>query len=93
VFGQQVIFQYDNLDYYGCILGKVVINGQDVNLRRVHDGLAWHYKYYQSDQSPADREAYSETEIGATRARAGLMGRRISNTARGLAQRRTIGHG
>ena len=46
--------------------------GQDANLAQVRAGLGWHYKYYQSDQSPADREAYSAAKTSAKLAKAGL---------------------
>ena len=72
VFGKQVTVQYDEQDRYGRTLGKVLVNGQDVNLKQVQDGLAWYYKYYQSDQAPVDRVAYSMAEIQARQARLGL---------------------
>lgn len=72
VFGKQVTIEYDDQDRYSRTLGKVLINGRDVNLAQVKDGLAWHYTYYQSDQSPADRIAYSRAEIQARQARLGL---------------------
>jgi hypothetical protein len=28
-------------------------------------GTSWHYKLYQNEQAPADRELYSKMEIGA----------------------------
>ncbi len=62
VFGKRVTVQYDEQDRYGRSLGKVLLIGQDANLAQVRAGLAWHYKYYQSDQSPTDREAYSAAE-------------------------------
>ncbi|HKF94339.1 MAG TPA: thermonuclease family protein, partial [Gammaproteobacteria bacterium] len=59
VFGKQVIVQYNDLDRCSRVFGKVIVNGQDAKLRQVQAGLAWHYKYYQSGQSPSDRQAYS----------------------------------
>jgi hypothetical protein len=72
VFGKQVIVQYNDLDRCSRVFGKVIVNGQDAKLRQVSAGLAWHYKYYQSDHSPADRQAYSTAEIQARKAKLGL---------------------
>jgi hypothetical protein len=34
--------------------------------------MAWHYKYYENEQSPADRRLYAEAEREAREARRGL---------------------
>jgi len=72
VFGRQVTIDYDEQDQYGRTLGKVFVNGQDINLQQVQAGMAWHYKAYQSDQAPADREQYAAAEITARKASLGL---------------------
>lgn len=64
-FGKTVTVDYDAQDRYGRTLGKVLVNGQDANLQQVQAGYAWHYKYYQSDQSTADRMTYSMAELSA----------------------------
>ena len=52
VFGRQVIVEYYKHDTYGHILGKVLLlDGLDVNLEQIKDGMAWHYKEYEADQS------------------------------------------
>ncbi len=51
------------------MLGKVLADGRDVNLEQVK---AWHYKYYQDEQSPADRQLYADAETEARSARRGL---------------------
>ena len=38
-------------DRYGRIIGKLIKDGQDINLLQIKDGFAWHYKYYEKDQS------------------------------------------
>ena len=43
-----------------------------MNLEQVEAGLAWHYKYYQREQSPSDRVKYSDAEREARRLRVGL---------------------
>jgi endonuclease YncB( thermonuclease family) len=72
VFGKQVTVEYQDKDRYGRTLGKILSNGQDINLEQIEDGFAWHYKHYQSDQSLADREAYAKVEIDARKAGRGL---------------------
>ena len=51
--------------YYGRILGKVLLNEEGMNLEQLRAGLAWHYKKYQKEQSPEDRELLSNAETEA----------------------------
>ncbi len=46
-------------DKYGRTLGRIEVEGQDVNRQMVADGLAWHYKRYSKaeDLAAAEREA------------------------------------
>jgi endonuclease YncB( thermonuclease family) len=46
VFGKEVAVEWHKRDRYKRILGKVVLDGQDVNLAQIRAGLAWHYKQY-----------------------------------------------
>jgi endonuclease YncB( thermonuclease family) len=72
VFDRQVVVEYEKTDRYGRTLGKVLAGGRDVNLEQVKAGLAWHYKYYQDEQSSADRRLYADAETEARSARRGL---------------------
>ena len=72
VAGKFVVVEYDKRDRYKRILGKVLLSNEDMNLEQVRAGLAWHYKKYQMEQTPADRELYSQAEIKAKEARRGL---------------------
>lgn len=72
VFDGQVVVEYEKTDRYGRTLGKVLASGHDVNLEQVKAGLAWHYKYYQNEQSPDDRRLYAAAETEARSARRGL---------------------
>jgi endonuclease YncB( thermonuclease family) len=72
VFDKKVVVEYQKTDRYGRTLGKVIAEGRDVNLLQVKAGLAWHYKYYQDEQSPADRRLYADAEAEARSARRGL---------------------
>lgn len=50
------------LDRYGRVIGKVLVNGQDVNLEQVRRGCGWHYKKYQQEQNSIDQIEYSKSE-------------------------------
>lgn len=71
-FHQEVQVEYEKRDKYGRLVGKVVLDSADVNLMMVSSGLAWHYKYYESEQSAADRQLYSSEEARARREGVGL---------------------
>jgi len=44
-----------NTTVYQRIPGKVLLDGEDMNLEQIEAGLAWHYKYHQREQRAADR--------------------------------------
>lgn len=62
VFSKTVTIEYEKMDRYQRQVGKVLVNGTDANLAQVANGMAWHYKKYQSEQSPEDRHEYSAAE-------------------------------
>jgi endonuclease YncB( thermonuclease family) len=70
--GKVVIVEYHKRDKYGRLVGKVLVSGADVNLEQVRRGLAWHYREYANEQTPADRTAYGVTEFAARTAGRGL---------------------
>ena len=72
VAGQSVAVEWFKVDKYGRKLGKVLLAGLDCNLVQVKSGLAWHYKQYQREQSPADQQSYAAAEIEARAAKLGL---------------------
>ncbi len=72
VFGRSVKVEWQKLDRYERIVGKVLVNDQDANLEQVRRGLAWHYKKYEREQEPLDRAAYSQAEIEARMGNRGL---------------------
>lgn len=59
VFGKTVTVQWFRRDRYKRILGKVMMEDQDINLEQIRAGFAWHG--YQRYQLPADRPVYAET--------------------------------
>ena len=72
VFGKTVTVQSKGTDRYGRTLGVISVGGTNVNQRMVAAGWAWHYKQYQREQSPADRQSYAAAEVEARAAKLGL---------------------
>ena len=72
VAGKHVVVEYDKLDRYKRVIGKIVLSGKDLNLEQITSGMAWHYKKYQGEQSQSDRMKYSEAESEARHAKRGL---------------------
>ncbi len=72
VEGQWVQVHYDKSDRYGRLVGKIELDGRDINLEQLRRGLAWHYKQYQNEQSVSDRQIYAQTEAQAQKAQRGL---------------------
>ena len=70
--GRNVAVEYDKRDRYGRIIGKILRDGQDMNLQQIKDGFAWHYKRYQNEQSSIDRVLYSAAEDQARARKIGL---------------------
>lgn len=71
-FGKPVIVVWQEKDRYGRTVGKVIVNGVEANLKMVDAGVAWHYKQYAKEQSPADRASYSRAEEEARAKGVGL---------------------
>lgn len=59
-------------DRYGREVGKVWLDGEDVNLALVRAGLAWHYRAYAREQAVQDRLGYARAEQEAREERRGL---------------------
>jgi endonuclease YncB( thermonuclease family) len=72
IFDREVTVEYEKTDQYGRIVGKILLDGKDINLEQVKAGMAWHYKEYQREQSAVDREMYARAEDEARSARRGL---------------------
>jgi endonuclease YncB( thermonuclease family) len=65
VFGKSVEVEWSKQDRYGRIVGKIKLNGVDINLEQIKRGMAWHYKQYLKEQSPEERVAYAQSESQA----------------------------
>jgi endonuclease YncB( thermonuclease family) len=72
VFGKSVDVEWDKQDRYGRTVGKIMLGGLDICLEQVKRGMAWHYKQYQNEQSPEDRDAYAKSESQAQDRKMGL---------------------
>jgi len=72
VFDKTVNVETSKRDRYGRQIGKVLVNGRDVNLVQVERGMAWFYRQYQRDQSPNDRKLYEAAEDAAKAGKRGL---------------------
>ena len=72
ISGKEVTVSYQKTDQYGRLVGKILFDGRDINLEQVKAGMAWHYKEYQREQTPEDRELYARSEDEAHAARRGL---------------------
>jgi endonuclease YncB( thermonuclease family) len=72
IYQKEVTVEYKKKDRYQRILGKVILNKQDICLAMISDGMAWHYKDYEKEQSKTDRDLYSQAEVKAREAKRGL---------------------
>jgi endonuclease YncB( thermonuclease family) len=70
VFSKTVTVKTNKRDRYGRVLGKVLINGIDINKEQIRRGMAWHG--YLRDQAVADRIAYANIEKEARKKQRGL---------------------
>jgi|LakMenE01Jun11ns_1017448.scaffolds.fasta_scaffold9913871_4 endonuclease YncB( thermonuclease family) len=46
VFGKDVVVIAKTRDKYGRTVGHVMVDGRDVNLEMLEEGMAWHYEKY-----------------------------------------------
>jgi endonuclease YncB( thermonuclease family) len=72
VYNRQVTVIWQKYDRYGRTVGVVLVDGHDVNLEQVLAGMAWWYRQYARDQSPAERRLYETAENDARTAKRGL---------------------
>jgi endonuclease YncB( thermonuclease family)/methylphosphotriester-DNA--protein-cysteine methyltransferase len=63
---------WSKVDKYRRTVGKVLLDGRDVNIEQIKAGLAWHYKKYADEQPPEDRITYAAAETEARAAKRGL---------------------
>ena len=63
---------WQRTDKYGRLLGTLYAGSTDCNLRQIKHGFAWHYKFYQDQQTPQARLAYSQAHQQARQQKLGL---------------------
>jgi endonuclease YncB( thermonuclease family) len=71
-FSKDAMVEGGEIDRYGRLVGKVIVQGVDCNKRQIDLGLAWHYKQYQKEQTSSDRQRYAQVEEAARALRVGL---------------------
>lgn len=72
VFEKEVTVHASKLDKYGRTVGQIFLGDQDICLRQIKDGMAWHYAKYQDEQSETDRKLYADAEVKARKTKFGL---------------------
>ena len=72
IAGEEVTVAWLKRDRYRRIVGEVSLNGRDICLEQIKSGMAWHYKYYQSEQTPEARKLYADAEVEAKTSKRGL---------------------
>ena len=72
IYQREVTVEYKKKDRYQRILGKVILDKQDICLAMISNGMAWHYKDYEKEQSKIDRDLYSQAELNARNEKRGL---------------------
>jgi endonuclease YncB( thermonuclease family) len=73
LFGKAVNLDCGKEESYGRLVCKILLpGGEDVCLTQIKAGLAWHYKQFENEQTPADRKAYAAAEDAAREQKIGL---------------------
>src|SRR5262245_49872803 len=65
VFGKTVTVASSKTGRYGCIVGKVMLNGKDINLEQIRRGCAWFYRKDADEMSRIDAKMYELAETDA----------------------------
>jgi endonuclease YncB( thermonuclease family) len=72
VFQKPVEARCHKKDRYGREVCAVFVSLRDVGLEQIRQGMAWHYKEYQHEQTTQDRLVYRDEEEKAKVRRVGL---------------------
>ena len=72
VFDKVILVETSRNDKYGRAIGKVILDGQDINLKQIQSGGAWVYRAYLKELSKEDRVFYLEAEAQSKAIAAGL---------------------
>jgi endonuclease YncB( thermonuclease family) len=72
VFGKDVELRPHAIDRYGRSVAMVFVDGRDVGLELIKQGLAWAYEHYLPEASPEIQAQYTAAETAARVSRRGL---------------------
>ena len=72
VFGKEVELHPHAIDRYGRTVAMVFVDGRDVGLELIKEGLAWAYDHYLPEASPEIQAQYPAAETAARVSRLGL---------------------
>ena len=72
VFGKTITVTSSKTDRYGRLLGKVTLEGKNVNYVQVMNGWAWFYRDYARELCTEDAKNYEQAEKMARSQRRGL---------------------
>lgn len=72
VLDKAVLVETSKSDKFGRVVGRVILDGQDINLKQVQSGMAWVYREYLRELSKEDRVVYIEAETQSKTSDAGL---------------------
>lgn len=72
VAGRTVIVETTKKDRYGRSVGKILVNGRDINIEQIRRGMAWFYRHYERELSASDQQSYDRAEVEAKDYRRGL---------------------
>lgn len=74
--GQVVRAECYKQDPRGRDVCRVFADGKDIGLAMLEQGAAWHFKRFESEQTPTERASYSVAERNARLAKRGLWAKR-----------------
>lgn len=72
VFSQEVTVEYSKADRYGRIVGRVLRDGEDINLEMLRVGAAWLYRKYSKELPARMQSDYAVAEMSARNEKQGL---------------------
>lgn len=70
--GKVVTLIVNDRDSQNRYIGNVYRDGQDVGLKQIEAGMAWHFKKFSYSQTSEDRKRYAQAETKARNERLGL---------------------
>lgn len=73
ILNKEVQLEIFNTDQYGRTVAKVILNGEDINLKQIEQGQAWHYRSIaKKQQRKNDYQKYEQAQTKAKNEKLGL---------------------